>query len=173
MSSSRVMKKCFWTSSVIFLFVNCTKVTEDGDVMSNEDFVLQASVVNSAEMDIGSLANTRGINEGVKAFAQSVAAYHEAAQSQLRNLAIGLNLLTADSLDAQHIILRNQLLNLAGRAFDSLYIHTQVQDYEQATKLFFQEVISGQSSQLRNYSASILPQLEAYLHQADSLAAEY
>jgi predicted outer membrane protein len=82
-------------------------------------------------------------------------------------------LAAADSMDAQHVLLRNQLLGLSGRTFDSVYIHTRVQDYQQATKLFFQEVITGESSQLKDYSASVLAQLEVYLHQADSLVAKY
>ena len=86
---------------------------------------------------------------------------------------MGLNLVTADSLDAEHVSLRNQLLDLSGHAFDSLYIHTRVQDYRQASKLFFEEMINGRNSQLKDYSASVLPQLEVYLHRADSLASKY
>jgi putative membrane protein len=163
----------YFLPAIILTLISCTKTREDDDAVSDEDFVLQASVVNTTEIDIGSLASTKGIDEGVKAFGQSTTGYHKAIQTQLKSLATTLNLVAADSLDVQHIALKNQLLDLSGHAFDSLYILTRVQDYRQATKLFFQEVISGQSSQLRAYSASVLPQLEVYLRQADSLLAEY
>ena len=159
--------------ALIPCFISCTKTQEDHDAMSNEDFVLQASFMNSTEIDIGDLATTKGVDEGVKAFAQRSAGYHRAAQSQLKSLAVGLNLFAVDSLDAQHILLRNQLLDLSGRSFDSLYMRTRVQDYRQAIKLFFDEMITGQNEQLRNYSASVLPQLEVYLQQADSLLDKY
>jgi putative membrane protein len=159
--------------AVILAFISCTKTRDDHDVISDEDFVLQASVVNTTEIDIGNLAITKGIDEGVKAFAQSTTGYHNAVQTQLRSLATTLNLRFADSIDVQHIVLKNQLLDLSGRAFDSLYIHTRVQDYRQGIKLFVQEIVGGQSSQLRDYSASVLSQLEVYLNQADSLAARY
>jgi len=159
--------------AVILAFISCTKSREDYDATSDEDFILQASVVNTTEIDIGNLVPAKGIDEGIKAFGQNTTRYHKQIQTQLKGIAMTLNLDTADSMDLQHILLRNQLLNLSGRAFDSLYIHTRVQDYQQATKLFFQEVITGQSSQLRDYSASILAQLEVYLHQADSLVAKY
>jgi putative membrane protein len=159
--------------AVMLTLISCTKTREDHDSISDKDFVLEASIVNTTEIDVGSLAATKGIDEEVKAFAQSVTSFHKGVQDQLKSLATSLNLAATDSMDVQHRALRNQLLDLSGRAFDSLYIHTRVQDYRQASKLFFEEMITGQSSQLRDYSASVLPQLEVYLHQADSLAGKY
>jgi putative membrane protein len=160
-------------AAVILSFISCTKTRDDYDTGADEDFVLQASVANTIETELGIVAANNGIDEGVKAFAQNTSTYHKQAQTQLKSLAMTLNLAAADSMDEQHVLLRNQLLNLSGRAFDSVYIHTRVQDYQQATKLFFQEVITGESSQLKDYSASVLAQLEVYLHQADSLVAKY
>ena len=160
-------------NALIFGFISCTKSQEDHDAISSEDFVLQASAVNSTETEIGSLAATKGSDKGITAFAQNITGYHKGTQAQLKSLAIGLNLLAADSLDVPHIVLKNQSLDLSGRAFDSLFIHSRVQDYRQAVKLFFEEMITGQNEQLRDYSASIFPQLEVYLHQADSLANKY
>ena len=159
--------------ALILTFISCTKTREDGDAISDKEFVLQASIVNVTEIDIGSLASAKGMGDGVKAFGESTAGYHKAMQSELSSLAITLNLAATDSLDAQHMALRTQLLDLSGRAFDSLYIHSRAQDYHQASKLFFEEMITGHNSQLRNYSASVLPQLEAYSLQADSLIAKY
>jgi putative membrane protein len=160
-------------AAVILAFISCTKTREDHDAISDEDFVFQASVANTIEIELGNVAANKGIDEGVKAFAHNISGYHEQAQTQLKSLAIGLNLAAADSMDAQHIILKNQLLNLSGRAFDSVYVHTRMQDYRQATKLFFQEMITGQNAQLRDYSATVFTQLEVYLHQADSLVNKY
>jgi len=154
-------------------FISCTKTQEDNDTISNRDFVLQASMENNAEIDFSSLAAKKAMDEGVRAFAEKTGDYHATAQAQLRGLAIGLNLFAPDSLDAEHVTLRNRLLDLSGRAFDSLYIYTRVQDYQQAIELFFEEAISGQNVELRDYAASGLTQLEAYLHQADSLANRY
>jgi putative membrane protein len=159
--------------ALILTFISCTKTREDPDAISDKDFVLQASVVNTTEIDIGSLASAKGMDEGIRAFGQNITAYHEAMQSQLKSLAVTLNLATTDSLDEQHIVLRNQLLDLSGRAFDSLYILSRARDYHQASQLFFEEMITGQNSQLKNYSASALPQLELYSRQADSLLAKY
>lgn len=160
-------------SALILGFISCTKTQGDHDAISDEDFVLQASLVNTTEIDIGSLAASKGTDEGVRAFAQSVTQYHKGVQSQLKSLAIGLSLVAADSLDADHINLKSNLLDLSGRAFDSLYIHTRVQDFHQAIKLYFEEMITGPNEQLRDYSSSILPRLEVYLHQADSLVNKY
>ena len=160
-------------NALILGFISCTKTQEDGDTISNKDFVLQVSIVNNAEIDIGSLAAKKAIDEGVSAFAKTITEYHTAAQAQLKSLAVSLSLFAPDSLDGEHIILKNQLLDLSGHAFDSLYIHTRVQDYRQAVKLFFEEMMTGQNEQLRDYSASVFPELELYLHQADSLAKKY
>jgi len=159
--------------AAILTFVGCTKTQEYRDAISDEDFVQQASVVNTTEIDIGGLGTIRANDEGITEFAQMIAGYHKDEQNQLKRLASGLNLVATDSLDAQHIMLENQLLDLSGRSFDSIYIHTRVQDYREAVQLFFQEMISGQNDQLREYSASVLPQVESYLHLADSLSSKY
>jgi putative membrane protein len=158
---------------VVIGLISCTKTQEDHDVISNQGFVLQASLANTAEIDIGSLAAKKAMDEGVRAFAEKITEYHTGTEAQLRGLTIGLNLFAPDSLDAQHITLRNQLLDLSGRSFDSLYIHTRVGDYQDAINLLFQEMLNGENEQLRDYSASLLPSFEAYLHQADSLATKY
>jgi predicted outer membrane protein len=159
--------------AAILLSIGCTKTEEDYDALSNADFVLQTSLMNTADIDISNLAATNGVDKGVRALAQTIMAYHETAQNELKRLAIGLNLVAVDSLDAEHILLKNQLLDLSGHACDSIYIHTRVQDYHRATQLFFQEIITGQNEQLREYSQSILPQVEFYLQEADSLANNY
>jgi putative membrane protein len=167
------MKKCLWTGTMIFTFISCTKVTEDNDAMSNKDFVLRASIVNNVETEVGSLAAKKAMDDGVRAFAERITDYHSTAQAHLRNLAIGLNVFAPDSIDAEHMTLKNQLLGLSDRAFDSLYIHTRLDDYHSAINLLFQEMLTGENEQLRDYSASLLPTLEVYLHQADSLANKY
>jgi putative membrane protein len=166
------MTKFLFYALILGLF-SCTKTQGDHDAISDQVFIDQASVVNKTEIDLGNVESTKGNDEALRAFAQNIAGYHKQVQIQLMTLALGLNLVAADSMDTEHTILKNQLLDLSGRSLDSLYIHTRVQDYHAASKLFFEEMITGQNSQLRDYSASVLPQLEAYLHQADSLVAQY
>jgi hypothetical protein len=68
------------------------------------------------------------------------------------------------------LTLRNQLLALSGRAFDSVYIHSLAKDCERAFELFLQETVTGENEQLRDYSASLLPDIQLHLRMADSLA---
>jgi putative membrane protein len=160
-------------NALVIAFISCTKTQEDDDAFSNEEFVLQTSMANMAEIDISNLAAKKAIDDGVRAFAEKITEYHTTAQAQLRGLAIGLNLFAPDLLDAEHMTLRNRLLDLSGRAFDSLYIHTRRGDYQKTIDLLFREMLTGENDQLRDYSASLLPRLEVYLHQADSLANTY
>lgn len=166
------MTRFLW-SSVIFILIGCTKSGDDHDEISDKDFVLLASMTNSAAVKIGSLAVTNAASTGVRNFSQTITGYHAAAQDQLNTLAMELNLYAPDSLDAKHINIKNQLADLSGRRFDSAYVHNLVEDYETAIGLFLEEAMAGEDQTLRNYAESVLPNLQMFLQHADSLASQY
>ena len=72
-----------------------------------------------------------------------------------------------------HVALGAQLLTLDGRAFDSVYIHSQVSDHQKAITFFQNEIDKGNNSRLKNYANTQLPHLQEHLRIADSLAANF
>jgi putative membrane protein len=172
------MKKYVWATLLISIaFVSCDKEDDNNkstDVNSTDkDFVMHASMANRAEIDAGQLAATQATDGSIMNFGQFMVTEHNAAKAELTGLADSLQLQAPDSLDAEHVTLGAQLLTLDGRAFDSVYIHSQVTDHQKAIDLFQNEINNGNNSRLKNFANSQMPHLQQHLHIADSLAANF
>jgi putative membrane protein len=158
-------------------FVSCDD--DDDDNVGNQvnstdsDFALRANMGNYAEIQGGQLAVTKATAADVKSFGQQMVTDHTTAKTQLMDIADDLNIHTRDSLDAANMALNTQLGTLAGRAFDSVYIHSQVMMHTQTISLFQNEINSGVNTRLRNYASQQLPHLQAHLQSAQTIAANY
>jgi putative membrane protein len=172
MKNVKTLLLAIGASAILFA---CDKDDDDDEGYNNTDqnFAMMAGISNFAEIDAGQTASTKGESAGVRQFGSMMVADHTTAQDELQSIAAGLRLYAPDSLDATHVALKQKLATLSGRAFDSVYIHSQVTDHQNAINLFELEVNSGQNGKLREYAASKLPHLEMHLHHADSLANLY
>jgi putative membrane protein len=173
------MKKYAWATLLFaFAFCSCDKNDDNNNNGNNinstdRDFVLNASMANTAEINAGQLASTKANDEGIKDFGQFMVTEHGTSKTQLKNLADSLQLQAPDSLDAEHVALGAQLLTLDGRSFDSVYIHSQVTDHQKTINLFQNEINNGNNSRLKDFANSQMPHLQEHLNMADSLAANF
>jgi putative membrane protein len=165
------MKKYLLSIMAACIIWSCNKDDDDdnGTNGTDTDFVLKTSMGNTAEIDAGQLAATKGLNTGVRMFGQMMVTDHNLANTRLDSIALNLSLHAPDSLDAEHVALKSKLMSLSGRAFDSVYITSQVADHQKTIALFENEADKGKNGQLRNYANSLLPNLRMHLHMADSL----
>jgi putative membrane protein len=159
-------------SSAMF-FASCEKDEETGNETtvnnSDKEFTFTAGMGNYAEVNLGQLAATKATNAAVKAYGQMMVADHTPVGVELDSIAASLNLTAPDSLDAEHVALRQTLSGLSGRAFDSTYIASQVKDHQRMISVFEQEVSAGANTKLKNFASSHLPHLRLHLQKADSI----
>jgi putative membrane protein len=157
-----------------FAFTACDKDDDDDDntTLNSTDqmFLRDATIGNMAEVDAGTLASTKGTNQGVRMFGQMMIADHTNAQNKLDSIADAYNVVLPDTLDAYHRNLRTMLMSLQGYSFDTAYINSQVRDHERTIALFETEADDGNNERLRNYANEMLPHLREHLEHADSLA---
>jgi putative membrane protein len=167
------MKKYVLIAVTALLFLSCDK-NDDNDVNNTDrDFTMKASMGNTAEVDAGQSASVKGTDAGVRMFGQMMVTDHTDAETQLKALASSFSLSAPDSIDAAHVALKTQLMSLSGRAYDSVYIKSQVQDHQTTISLFENEVNNGNNQQLINHANTLLPKLRMHKHMADSLANYY
>lgn len=170
------MKKYLWSLLALFVLLSCDKDDDDNDRDLNQtdrNFTTKATMANFAEIDAGQLAATKATEMGIRMFGQMMVTDHTTAKAELKNIAMSLGLYAPDSLDAEHVALKNQLMAATGREFDSIYIHSQVKDHQAAIALFELQRMNGDNEQLRDYAEETLPHLQHHLHMADSLANYY
>jgi putative membrane protein len=162
-------------SASLLLFA-CDK--DDNDNSSNtlntqdRNYILQTSLANTAEVGAGALANTTADDQMVKDFGQQMVTDHTTAQTDLKSLGSDLGVSTPDSVDEKHAKLVDTLKTLSGRAFDSVYIMSQIADHQTVINQFEEEVSSGNKTEVINYANKYLPKLQMHLDMADSIATE-
>jgi Predicted outer membrane protein len=161
------------------IFTGCDKDDDDNNNNNNgvnntdREFTVMASMSNYAEIQAGQLADNKAQNEGIDDFGEMMVEDHTNAGNQLKSIASELSLQVKDSLDAEHVLLMDTLQTVTGRAFDSVYIHSQVRDHHKAIALFQNEAQNGQNMKLKKFANDLLPKLQMHLHHADSLSKVY
>jgi putative membrane protein len=95
---------------------------------------------------------------------------HTTAQNDLKTLGTNVNVAVADSIDSMHGSLIDTLKTLSGRAFDSVYIMSQIKDHQTVISNFQQEINSGNKTDVISYANKYLPKLQMHLQMADSIA---
>ncbi|RYY20588.1 MAG: DUF4142 domain-containing protein [Chitinophagaceae bacterium] len=161
--------------SLATLLFACDKDDDNDDETNDRDrsFAMMAAMNNFAEISAGQMASAKGENAGIRQFGAMMVADHTLASQQLKSIAANEGLYAPDSLDAAHMRLKDTLEDFSGRAFDSVYIHSQVRDHQIAISLFESQINSGQHRDLREFARNTLPKLQMHHHHADSLANFY
>ena len=143
---------------------NGTEISNAQDV----NFALQASFANQAEVAAGNIAAQRATNTGVRSFGQFMVTEHTTAQSQLQTAANNARLsINADT--SSFAAVRQQLLALSGRTFDSTYLAMQVAGHQATLTQLQAEASGGAAPSLKAYATAQIPHVQEHLRVADSL----
>ena len=160
--------------------VSCERDNDD-DGKDNETklndtdrhFMLKTSISNTAEVGTATLALNRANNPAVLAFAQQMIAEHTVAQVELKALGVRVGYPVKDTLDPRNRAILDQLQALSGRAFDSVYIHTQVVSHQATLANFENELDNGRNSNVKDYASKYRPHIEHHLEEAETIATTY
>lgn len=166
------MTKWFFAAGVIVLSFAACKKDEDTNQLNDTDrtFVLQASIGNTAEVGAANLAMSKATTPAVMAYAQHMVMEHTLTQTDLKSVGTDVGLTVTDTLNPAHVAIMAQLSALTGRAFDSMYIHSQVADHTTTLTFFQNEQNNGRHSRVRGYADTYLPHIQLHLSRADSIA---
>ena len=91
----------------------------------------------------------------------------------MQGIAQQLNITLPDSLDADNVGVRAQMIDLNGRPSDSVYIVNRVIQLQRTVTLYQAQLNAGVNESLRLYALTELPKLQAHLQAADSIALNY
>lgn len=156
------------------VLTSCSKDNDKINIDNNDtNFAIKAWIANKAEIELGQLAIIKATDTSITDFAQSVVAEQNDAKSQLQAVAQQLNIALPDSLDADNVAIRAQMIDLNGRPFDSVYITNRAIQLQRTVTLYQTELNEGLNESLRLFALTELPKLQAHLQVADSIAANY
>lgn len=149
------------------VFSACDRNDEDENTNAQDQtFVMQASMSNRAEVELGTLATAKAVNPSVKAFAQMMVQEHSKAQSELASISSNVNLAFSDSLGVTMTALKQTLSAMSGAAFDKAYIASQVGAHQQTLVNFDAEINAGSNQQVKAYASKYRPHIRMHLDSA-------
>jgi len=151
----------------------CHKSHDDHSSVNakDRDFMTKASYANQTEVAAAKIAESKDSSGPVNAFAMIMVADHSLAEQDLEHLADSLRVNLPQGTDPAEAPVMAMLDSLAGHAFDTAYVHSQVKDHQKAIALFQGEADSGQNTSVKAYALKYLPKLQMHLMMADSLSA--
>jgi putative membrane protein len=150
----------------------CDDDDDDNKDLSQQDknFITQAAYGNRAEVELGSLAASKGSHDAVKMYGTMMVTEHSKALEDLEDIADDFDADFPEGLDAEHQQKKQMLSALSGYSFDTAYIHSQIKDHEKTEALFETEASNGKEQRLKNYANNLLPHIRMHLQKADSIS---
>jgi putative membrane protein len=142
------------------------------DSNPDEAFYKSAAEGGMAEVQLGTLAQQKSSNPGVKEFGAMMVKDHSAANEKLKALAESKNVKLPSSPSMGQMATKTKLEVLSGNTFDKSYIKGMIDDHEEDIKEFKKEAAAGQDPDAKAYATATLPTLQAHLKKIQSIAAE-
>jgi len=155
--------------------VACSKDDETPQKLNPQDvnLIYIASMANMAEIVLGQLASDSSDTPAIQAFGQKMVTEHTMVQAEVQEFASQMNITLPTGLDTEHEAQRQELLELKGNSFDSLYIHSQVMDHERAIIEYETAYDQGNNVAIKSFILETLPHLQEHWQEAQALAQGY
>ena len=131
------------------------------------DFAVKAADAGMTEVQLGQLAQQKGMAKDVKDFGAMMEKDHTAAGEKLKALAASKNITlpAAISPDMQKHV--DDLQQKSGKDFDKAYINLMVDDHKKVISAFEDESKKGSDADIRAFADSTLHTLRHHLQEAE------
>ena len=140
---------------------------------TDNNFILLAGTNNTAEIETAKVAISKSADSVILSFAHQIMSQHTTAQNDLKTMGTIVGFTVKDTLDAAHAAVISHLDTLAGKAFDSTYIHTRLINNQDVTTFYSEEIANGQQTNVRAYAKSNLEIIKLEYQRADSIATAF
>lgn len=139
----------------------------DFAAMSDGSIVAWMGMADSMEIAMANMAKTKAQHADVKKFAQMMATEHAKMKKEGQALASKQNITAAPSpqMDAYDMMTQHSdLVNATGRAFDSLYMRSQVAMHQHVLDNL--SAVKPQSAELKAAIEKVKPHIQQHLEEA-------
>lgn len=152
---------------------------------NTRDFISASTISGMAEIQLGNLAITRAGHPDVKAFGQLMVKDHSMANTELRSIALQLNVTQPTEPDQKHREIFDRLSNVGPLEFDREYTKAMIEAHQDVAKLLRSRAgeptgtpagatavgTSGtiDADPLARWARQVLPTIEQHLAHAQQL----
>jgi putative membrane protein len=137
-----------------------------------QDFVNQASHINTAEIKLGTLAEKVSANSDVRDFAKLMVKDHEKLNKELKEAAEKENANLPSDLDQEHMDLYDKLSKLSGADFDKQYMSAMIKGHKKAIDTFESEAKDHSQTPVEIFAETTIPTLRMHAEMARTTGKE-
>ena len=137
----------------------------ENEKKDDANFLVNAAEINLEEIELGRLAQTRGVSAQVKELGKTMETAHAKALSDLQGLAAKKQITIPTTLTDDGMSSQKKLVDIKGSDFDKEYVDMMVNGHKDAISKFEKISTEGYDSDIRNWAASMLPIFREHLDQ--------
>ncbi|MBT2792948.1 DUF4142 domain-containing protein [Paraburkholderia strydomiana] len=137
---------------------------------TDQQFMLTAASVGTAEVDLGQLAATRGSSPEVRAFGEHMVIEHTRINAELTRLAEAKHVRLLKAMDPANHTLYSELSHLSGPRFDREYAISQLHIHRMGNSLYASEAAQGEDADVKAFAARGVLVGQDHLQHAVELA---
>jgi putative membrane protein len=145
-------------AGTMILSPGCTMLQSKAQVSPvDQQFMLTAASVSTAEIDLAQLALRQSSNPAVRQFAQRMVDDHTRINAELTQVAEAKKVVLLKAMDPANHTLYSELSKLSASAFDHQYTLAQFNVHHMGNALYHSEAENGQDPDVRSFAAKYLP----------------
>lgn len=129
-------------------------------------FLVEAASINMEEIQLGELAEQKGMATHVKDLGKMMVEQHTKAMNDLKELASKKTITLPTALTDEGQNAYDDLNKESGKDFDKDYCDKMVKGHENAIDKFEKAAADSKDPDIRNWASSMLPSLRAHLDHA-------
>lgn len=148
----------------------CAWLQSDAQVSPvDQQFMLTAASVGTAEVDLGELAARRATDPAVRVLGQHLVDEHTRINAQLGEVAQAKRVKLLKAMDPANRTLYDELSRVSGPVFDREYLLAQINIHRMGNALYQSEADAGEDADVRSFAQRNLPAGAAHLRAAQAL----
>jgi putative membrane protein len=130
-------------------------------------FVVNAADAGMTEVQLGQLAQQKGVSKDVRNYGAMMEKDHSAANDKLKAVAAQKNITVPTSISSDMQKNVDDLQKKSGKDFDKAYISMMVDDHKKVISAFEDESKKGSDADIRAFADSTLHTLRHHLQEAE------
>jgi putative membrane protein len=138
----------------------------------DQAFINQAWNINTTEIKLGQIAQTRATNQDVRGFAQMMITDHSKLNTELQTLAAQVSGTVPLQLEKTNQDLIDRLTKLSGSDFDKQYMGAMIDGHASAIGTFEERSKETPQTDVDKWAAKTLPSLKEHLTVAEKTGKE-
>jgi putative membrane protein len=135
----------------------------------DQQFMLTAASVGTAEIELGQLAMQQSSDPAVKRYGQKMVEEHKKVNSELDAIAHAKKVVLLKAMDPANRTLHAELSKLYGPAFDHQYMISQISIHSMGNGLYESEARHGVDADVRSFAARNTPVGVDHLRMAQAM----